>query len=643
MKPLVISFRNKLFLFLFFIPQLVLPNSALYFKSKGDDSFSQRQYIEAIEFYKRSLKQNPHFVPSLLQIGKALDLVDSREQALVYLLKAFKIEPENPDIIAELAQLYLKSGNIESARQMLNSSLKNFPQRPDLNLYMARVYIAERKIYLAKRKLDRILKSDPTFFEAYIELSKLLLHENNFSAASEALEKARVIQPENPELLVDIAKVKLTQLSYELGGKLYESEIDLGLFADVESFALNAKEYDATNIQANMFLARLFALSGRCSDSISYLKGVLNTRKEHYVARYYWGYCDQSKSIDIYKQLLTEHSNDDLVRFALEDSLVSKYRGRPNQYVLKLAQEHYTTAEALIKKDRQEQAVFEFQRSLYLYPEFIKSNAALLKIYRVSNDLPKMQRQLKLLKRLSKDSIYEDMHEQLIRLRRAKPYFKEGISDPEKLRTPTLVYLFDFKPNGMLTDYPAAGRFSSEALAFALKSTGKVRIFDGPPVIGQSKLFGGGHYYTPETAQNVLTLSKNQLQYVIQGWYTEITDGLIIKVRLTNIVDGSSILEAESRSTGKGYLRRISINLAHQLAKKIPVKGKVIKVKPNQILINLGEQDGISLGSRLQLMRHGERMADIKLSKIDQYVSWGSIGVSADMIQLGDDVIELKK
>lgn len=655
---------------LFLVSFIILAENknAAYYLREAKDRITQNRSLEAIELLKKSIGKNPNYVPALIEYGSLLRKNQAYAQALFFLKKANKLSPKNEKSIFELAENHLALNNFSMARATIRKGLQIKPYDSDFNYLMAKIYLKQRRSHLAKKKLRKIIRSNPGHFLSYLTLGKVYLIERRYHRAEAAFQKARLIEPENPNLFVQLADIHLQKIIYEKEDTLYSKELDPAIFQKPIDLLMNAKAFDSELISANLKLAKIYALmkNQSCQEALSYLNSVLRVNPSHYAARYYLGFCLPEKIPIVYQKLLTENANDEIARYALQRYLMQKYPTRQHPKLMRLVREHYNMGTNLAASFKQNQAYYEYRWSQHLFPGFIKAHTKMLKFYQRQGDFKNLQAEINFLRQTTKKQKYQDMYEQFIRVRRKKLYYQEGISNPKRYRSPTPLFIFYFKPENPLTNYPDAGRAIADKLAFALKPRGRLTVFtDSVRNKMFSKLlaqpyFGFGGYYTGKASalvqknlpiylrsdismqsqSDLNALNKNDLRYALDGSFQNRGNGIVLKANLIDLSTGLSIKTFRVRANGRGYLREAAINLAQKIYSVIPFKGKIIKKSRNGILVNLGRRDGLTLKTKLIVKRNNQILTNLKIKRIDSDLLWGETTPKTAIykVQSGDQI-----
>ena len=592
-----------------------------FYKKRGDEGILQKNYLNAIENYKQAIQKNYNYLPALIALGNILSETEDYTTSFYYLDRAYKIEPRNKEILAALIRLFLKKNDIEQANKYIKLGTKEHPYDAELNFLQAEWLLKQNNFYLAKKKYKEVLSWDPSYYQALLALSKIALKENNLLIAEQYLREAKNIAPNSPDIFITLAKTLLYKALAQQEELLYSEPLNIDIFQEALIELQNARNYDPQNIEVNLLSAKIFALTRRCDEAIPYLKDILIVAPSHFESSYLLGFCDPSKSIELYPNLLKISDDDDIINYQLESKLLKLSNSRVNPSLISLSKKHFFMSHQFLDLGEQGKSLYEIKWSLYLTPNLIKAHEELISYYRLQENFIELQHTLDLLRNNSTNNEkYQALYEQLIDARKQKLYYKENILNIEGIKTRTPLFIFYFKPENPFGFFPDAGEAIAEKLSFALSYKGRIQIVSKLErdtiynLLQKQNYFGHGGYYNNKLIplikeemdrylikefeynkeDNPVTIDPPDLQYIVAGTYTEILNGLKVTLKVIDIRHGLPIAEVKAYSQGRGYLTNISVYLANQLYEIIPLRGKILQVKSTGALINLGSRDGIT-------------------------------------------------
>lgn len=637
--------------------------SAHYYKSRADAERTQKNRLLAIEFYKKSLGKNPDFVPSLTALGSILREIGALDDSRFYLERAYELNASNKEVLLELAATALEQNDLKFSEKIIREGLKLSPDDPDLGYLQAEIHLRNNRIHLARQKILWVLKSYPAHPGSLVALGNVYLAQNRYKEAKEAFTKARLAQPERPDIFIAMAAVSFAHILEREGEEIFNNPVNYDLFREPENYLINAREYDSHYVAANLFLGKIYAITNRCKEAIKYFKFVLEINRNHLGAHYMLGYCDPAGSIKDYQALLKRNQNNEILRFALENNLTQHAPRRENQMLLELAKEHYRHARNLMKVNMNHKANFEMNWARYLYPSYIPVHKELLQYYRIRRDFVKIGEELDYLRKMTGDILYQDLYEVFIEKRKEKLYYREGIMNPQEHKTLTPLYVFRFRPENFLGNYPDAGDAIARKLIFALQTKGRMNILTGlqrreiQERLRDDSFFGHGLYYNARSGRIVKEYyhkelgnkeqapARKYMRYVIEGTYRELPRGLEVSAHIIDLETGIAMAPLRMRAVGRGYIRDIVLMLSDHIYRNIPFHGEIIKVSNNGVIVNLGAREGVEVGAPLGVYRNGEKLLELKVDILDTDILWAKAEDLTDIyrVQPGDLILIEKK
>jgi tetratricopeptide (TPR) repeat protein len=564
--------------------------------------------------------------------------------------------------LQELILTEMDRGDIKSAENFLKKAIEASPQNPDFDYLMARMFIIKNQFYLAEKKLNQVIKNNPSHINSLIALGELNLMEKHYDLAYRSFEKARLINSENPDVFIGLFKVSFYETIEKNGSDFNNAPDKINVFKDSINFLLNALEYDAQYVPANLLLGKIYTKFGECGKAKDYLEKVLKVSGDHNIARYYLGLCNPQENFENYKNLLAKNQNNEVIRYSYERNLAKYSQRRENKQLLEMAREHYEYGKGLFKSHLTHHGVFEMNWAAYLYPSFVDAHKELYQYYRSKKDYIKMANELNFLRKVTEDVTYQDLFEMLIEERKGKLYYREKIYRPEELKTPTPLYIFHFYPEDFLGNFPDAGEAISEKLHFALGETGRVKTLTGSQKAQlMSEVNSGvkgksGVFYSSFLGKQILSYMQNiftaetgyeneYVRYAVTGSYREMPDGLSVNAEIIDLETGITYAPFKSKAAGRGYIRDIVTKLGDHIYKNIPFQGQILKISNNGVIVNLGEREGILKDTVLGVYRNGKKLLELEITVLDMDILWANPVKFSDIYRLqpGDKIRIEKK
>lgn len=74
-------------------------------------------------------------------------------------------------------------------------------------------------------------------------------------------------------------------------------------------------------------------------------------------------------------------------------------------------------------------------------------------------------------------------------------------------------------------------------------------------------------------------------------------------------------------SYGRNSLEDLSSRLSNKIVMSMPIQGKILKIKNDSIVFNLGSRDGLKKNDVLKILKNGKVYSDIKVTSLDDFVA----------------------
>ena len=180
--------------------RLLNPDSASTLYFLGLASHFSNKLKRAFRLYLTLLHKNPNFMDATLDYAMMLTKQGKAESAITYLKNALGQSQKNEFLYYILGEVYLATGNDESAS-------KNFKKAMTINPQLIGSYIKLSEIYKRdsdSRRQVAVLKSCienfPEFSEGYIKLGDCYRKEGDYENAIETIEEGVAINPDSAKL-----------------------------------------------------------------------------------------------------------------------------------------------------------------------------------------------------------------------------------------------------------------------------------------------------------------------------------------------------------------------------------------------------------------------------------------------------------
>ena len=174
------------------------------FVRAGNEFFNQGEADNAIAEYSKALELNPDNVIAHHKLGFLLYQVKGQyDQGMMHLLKAYKLDAQNPRIEYDLGMAYMHQGKLDDAARLIFEAIRGAPDGYDyqyepvrMRLSLAEVLIAAGQSKQAEAPLRDALRRRPNHPEVHYRLAVALADMGRTDEALAAYDKAVSLQPQ---------------------------------------------------------------------------------------------------------------------------------------------------------------------------------------------------------------------------------------------------------------------------------------------------------------------------------------------------------------------------------------------------------------------------------------------------------------
>jgi tetratricopeptide (TPR) repeat protein len=224
------------------------------------------RHDQAEEMFYLAQELEPDCPHCFFNIGNSLAQRGQTERALYCWERVLDIEPEYPAVRQCIAQAYRTQGKPDEATEYLLAELRDDPGNTDILFELAELALDSGQTSAAAAKFSLIVELDPTCWQAHFRLGKLFLDRNELTEALRCFDTVERItdEPDAPD--------------FDL--KVGETCLRLGRLEDAHKRLERAVEEDAQNRPALMLLGDCLLAMGKnekAADSFRRVLAVDNT------------------------------------------------------------------------------------------------------------------------------------------------------------------------------------------------------------------------------------------------------------------------------------------------------------------------------------------------------------------------------
>ncbi len=634
--------------------------NAVSYNNDGWDHLKRSENYKAIFSFKNALQKNPKYKDALLGLGRAYYNINEFEMSVDLFNRVLKIDDSSHKAHVGIGLALSRMGKFSKALNFLNRAVELSEDNIDAKYGIAYLYSLMNKPSWAKRKLAGILRINPYHFHSILLMADLKVGDNRMKEARELVEKAISINSKVPDGYVKLGEILFRDyIVTENDDSLKEAREALG----------NALSINRDNFPANRIMGMLLLDQGNRNSSeddylgaISYFrkarKGIDGGNMLYNLAISYDRAGDKSAAMEHFLKALKKSPFDSILIRRFEDFLIMRdYKiGHPARIMLN--REQYSLALNRMKKNFPDEVIFYLRRALLLNPMNREAREHLISYYSALDFNRFYIEEIKGLMRFFPERKYRDRLSAAVSRRRKRLYHIEGFSSDYPPRDVPRIFVMDFSSGGRIPEHPDAGSVLGNMVTFAIGQFGRMittGIRERYPVARNLK--SEGDYLGLSMGELSDRIKKGVLKpvdLVLYGDYRENGDRISIHCRLMDYHNGIVLGRFAVSESGKESLSRLSLRIARKIYDMIPYRGRVLKLKENGIIVNMGLYDGVEPGKKLVIYKYSNdprqpkkirRKLVFTVKKADTLISFAEPGKSSDLgeIYSSDTVYPLKK
>lgn len=224
------------------------------------DLINRPSLEEAKNYCKTWLEAEPQSLEALNVSGLLSVKQQNFKQALDFFNKAILLNPSEPTLHNNIANVYIALGNIEKAKQHLNEVLRFDQRRPEAYNNLGRLYFKQNLISDAIPLFEKALRLNPDYWEAHYNLAHSFIKHNQFNRAAEHYHAVIQLVPNHPTAHFNLGLAHLEDQNY----------------AAAEEHLAAAWKLTPDNLEAAKQLGHVFVLLGKTEKAIQTYESILS-------------------------------------------------------------------------------------------------------------------------------------------------------------------------------------------------------------------------------------------------------------------------------------------------------------------------------------------------------------------------------
>lgn len=559
--------------------------SAIEYYNIGKESEIAGDFYNAIEMYKSALLLNENYLNAIIGLAHAYYGLYEFDESLRYIQLTEIYDVENTDILILKARNFLNKGELEKAKKLFESVLEVEENNIEAVFGLAELDIASGRTYAAEDRYENVLLFSPESRKALLSLVIINDSKKSFKVADTYIQQALKSYPENPFVRYIAAR------HYYYLDNIEESKYHIKTALMIKPDLL----------EASIFSAKIYMEQGEYQEATLELEQAIKKNSSNYILWYMLGRANEKmdkyeKAFDLYHGALVKKPDEEIARIAIENLLTNEFEmDNPERRVY--SEYHIDLGEKYEGMNLPNKAYKEYRRAIKIDPYSIEARYR----YAIIN------------KFLGYKERYVSLLEQLQAAGKNDVEITDEIEIQKNLMETTLSEKWGI-------DQFQVDKDASKLSVFI--SNSDMSHIEGEEILLEYLVYLLLRFENIEIIDRKI---ENNFAACFRNARGNNSDYFIIinckeKERITsltaNIYNSSTgnVLETlTSVKTGNQKFVNACQGLIDEVHSLLPVYGKILNRRFNDVIVNLGEKDGIKNGDELNIIKKGS----LKLSKND--------------------------
>lgn len=237
------------------------PTSQIYFK-KGVVFSNLQKFQEAVQAFSEALKFEPDNIEIISEMAEDLSILGNQQDAITYYKKALKIEPDNLALKAKLGRVYISKKEMKKAWELFSEIYAIDSTNVYWNKQFAFCSFQTGNRLLAVHLYEKVLEANPRDYGTYSNLIHTYSREKEPEEIMATIDKGLLQFPGNAELILEKANFYFRTRNYEPAMHDFESYFTAdgdSIYEIVMNYAISTyfskDEIKAMKILGNLYRA----------------------------------------------------------------------------------------------------------------------------------------------------------------------------------------------------------------------------------------------------------------------------------------------------------------------------------------------------------------------------------------------------
>jgi tetratricopeptide (TPR) repeat protein len=190
------------------------PTAQIYFK-KGVVFGNLQKFQEAVQAFSEALKFEPDNIEIISELAEDLSILGNQQDAITYYKKALKIEPDNLALKAKLGRVYISKKEMKKAWELFSEIYAIDSTNVYWNKQFAFCSFQTGNRLLAVHLYEKVLEANPRDYGTYSNLIHTYSREKEREEIMATIDKGLLQFPGNAELILEKANFYFRTRNYE--------------------------------------------------------------------------------------------------------------------------------------------------------------------------------------------------------------------------------------------------------------------------------------------------------------------------------------------------------------------------------------------------------------------------------------------
>lgn len=591
---------------------------ALEFYESGVKNQRQGDMFKAAEDFQQAVQMNPSYADAWFSLAEVAYSQGEYSLCLDYLESAETFAKERVEILNLRGMCCISLGDFDSAEQIFQKIISEHPNNVEARFGLAEIQLFSGSYNNAQDYYLEALKRQGGNKKALLSLAVLSFEQKNYAAAEKYIRQA---------LKYHSGEADVHYLAAYL-------EAENGRLKEAERRARAAVQIDGNCTDAYILLAGILYEQKRFDEVADICDYMISKNRNNVRAWYLKGLScagkgDVNGAVETWSAAVKIDENDEILRAALE-TVISENFPLEDEGRRVWAEYHVQKARAYSKLFKGDEARYEYRRALKLDPNNLTARGEYAELLRKSGFNEQYLNQMKFIRRQSGGSIPAatqdtiEAYESLMKYSLEKKWNVDTFY-LDKTRWNIGLY-YEKSPVQLL-------HCDSEKIAAALLESSFTDTSSSSVSVEKSGTSGFSDAFS--------SARKKKQDYFIILKFDESERDVSLSGTVYNGRNGIKIDEISLFRTGNDKFASVIRGFKRNVLELLPVKGTVLKLNGDEVLVDLGKTENISAGTTLSVVKKGGVRTNDKEKGIqfDEKQLLGEIKITAAGEEISEGIL----